>query len=386
MELRKRKRNPCKDPKENEKLSRKKIARHEKCLPILPPETWTKIFGYLDTVTIHTKVSLVSKYFFDLVRNSQNLAGELQISPKYVENVFKLNKAGLSLLSYDFNSKMEEMLKRWPKIETIKFTKISVFEKTEWLRNVSKTNLERDIFYQFKDLKDIQKAWNTETLTKVSLAELGEIPEESSHLFHVQLNTSMEQAEKTLQCVYKWREEELTREHYIEVFKIQYDCINVTNYDAIRDIRMYMPDKETLQFMAMQMKNLEHLQLRVGFYLPFFWNGPTHIVRANELLSRDWQKAFSDFLKSQEQTLTEITLLLPYPCYAFGTRMSEWQGPTGRILDYTKFIYDSINKLCPKVHIVDTNSHLQRNDFFPYPMVGAWANSKIREYPGEHFF
>ena len=314
------------------------------------------IFGYLDTVTIHTKVSIVCKYFFDLVRNNSKLAGELKISPKYVENVFKLNKAGLSLLSYDFNSKMEEMLKRWPKIETIKFTKISVFEKTEWLRNVSKTNLERDIFYQFKDLKDIQKAWNTETLTKVSLAELGEIPEESSHLFHVQLNTSMEQAEKTLQCVYKWREEELTREHYIEVFKIQYDCINVTNYDAIRDIRMYMPDKETLQFMAMQMKNLEHLQLSVGFYLPFFWNGPTHIVRANELLSRNWQKAFSDFLKSQEQTLTEITLLLPYPCYAFGTRMSEWQGPTGRILDYTKFIYDSINKFCPNVHTVNTVS------------------------------
>ena len=110
------------------------------------------IFGYLDTVTIHTKVSLVSKYFFDLVRNSQNLAGELRISSKYLENVFKLNKAGLSLLCYDLNSKMKEMLKRWPKVETIKFIRISAFEKTEWLRTLSKTNLERDIFSQFKDL------------------------------------------------------------------------------------------------------------------------------------------------------------------------------------------------------------------------------------------
>ena len=204
--------------------------------------------------------------------------------------------------------------------------------------------MEKDIFYQFKGLKDIQKAWNTETLKKVSLVELREIPdEESLYLICVQLNTSMEQAEKTLQCVYTrvWGP-------CIEVLKIQYDCINVINYDAIRDIRMHMPEKETLQFMAMQIKNLEHLQLRIGFYLPFFWNRPSQIVRANELLSRDWQKAFSDFLKSQEQTLTEITLL-------FGRdHMSEWPGPTGRILDFTKFIYDSINKLCPNVHIVDT--------------------------------
>ena len=167
----------------------------------------------------------MNKNFFNLVRNSQNLAGELRISPKYVENVFKLNKAGLSLLSCDLNSKMEEMLKRWPKIETIKFTEISVFEKTEWLRNLSKTNFEKDIFYHFKDLKDMQKAWKTETLKTVSLVELWEIPEESSSLFPIQLNTSMEQEEKTLQC-YDLDEEELTRVHYsIEVLKIQYDCI-----------------------------------------------------------------------------------------------------------------------------------------------------------------
>ena len=389
MELRKRKKNPCKDPKENEKLSRRKIARHEKYLPILPPETWTKIFGYLEVVTIHTKVSLVNKNFFNLVRNSQNLAGELRISPKYVENVFKLNKAGLSLLSYDLNSKMEEMLKRWPKIETIKFTEISVFEKTEWLRNLSKTNFEKDIFYHFKDLKDMQKAWKTETLKTVSLVELWEIPEESSSLFPIQLNTSMEQEEKTLQC-YDLDEEELTRVHYsIEVLKIQYDCINVTKYDAIRDIRMYMPEKETLQSMAIQMKNLEHLQVKVGFHLPFFWIGQIYSVRANELLSRDWQKAFCDFLKSQEQTLTEITLLFPGP---FVKRMSQWWGPTGRILEYTKFIYESINKFCPHVHTVDTNSHLQRNAFFPYPMLGAWKNFDLTKSCGglgacgRHFF
>ena len=132
------------------------------------------------------------------VRNNSKLAGELQISPKYVENVFKLNKAGLSLLSYDLNSKMEEMLKRWPKIETVKFTRISAFEKTEWLRNLSKTNLEKDIFYQFKVLKDFQKAWKTETLKKVVLVKLKENPEESSSKYNVQLNTSKEQPEKTL--------------------------------------------------------------------------------------------------------------------------------------------------------------------------------------------
>ena len=194
----------------------------------------------MDTVTIHTKVSLVSKYFFDLVRNSQNLAGELRISSKYLEDVFKLNKAGLSLLCYDLNSKMKEMLKRWPKVETIKFIRISAFEKTEWLRTLSKTNLERDIFSQFKDLKDFQKTWNTETLKKVVLVKLKENPEGSSNKYQVQLNTSKEQPEKTLQCIRHQFRHQLP----VEVLKIQYDSTNVTNYDAFRDIRIYMPRKE----------------------------------------------------------------------------------------------------------------------------------------------
>ena len=193
---------------------------------------WTKIFRYLDTVSIHTKVSLVSKYFLTLVRNSQNLAGELQISPKYVENVFKLNKACLSLLSYELNSKMAEMLKRWPKVVTVKFTQISSFEKHEWLRNLCRTNFERDIFYQFKNLKDFQKAWNTKTLKEVSLSDFMEN--------HIHLNISYEEPEKILKCE---GEEVFAFRRNIDVIKIQYDSINVANYDAIRDIRMHMPTK-----------------------------------------------------------------------------------------------------------------------------------------------
>ena len=383
MELRKRKRSPCKDQKENEKLPKRKIGRCEKYVPILPPETWTRIFGYLDTVTIHTKVSLVSKYFFDLVRNSQNLAGELRISPKYLENVFKLNKAGLSLLCYDLNSKMKEMLKRWPKVETIKFIRISPFEKTEWLRTLSKTNFERDIFSQFKDLKDFQKTWNTEILKKVVLVKLKENPEKSPWKINVQLNTSKEQPEKTLQCIRRQFGHQLP----VQVIKIQYDYINVTNYDAFRDIRIFMPRKEVLQFMANEMKYLECLQIRIGFYLPFFSSGQADNIWANGLLSKDWQKAFCDFLKSQEQTLMKVTLL--FPC---STNLSQWRGPTGRILDFTKFIYESINKFCPNVHTVDTNSHLQRNAFFPYPMLGAWKNFDLTKSCGglgacgRHFF
>ena len=288
------------------------------------------IFGYLDTVTIHTKVSIVCKYFFDLVRNNSKLAGELQISPKYVENVFKLNKAGLSLLSYDLNSKMEEMLKRWPKIETVKFTRISAFEKTEWLRNLCKTNLEKDIFYQFKVLKDFQKAWKTETLKKVVLVKLVEKPEGSSHGCFMELNTSKKQPEKTLQCGRQGALWPGTHwERVVQVLAIQYDCINVTNYDAIRDIRIRRPSKEAMQFMAKEMKNLEHLQVITCNFSNF----------SNELLSKDWQKDFCNFLKSQEQTLTKVTLLV---C------------PAERELDYTKFIYDSINKFCPNVHTVNT--------------------------------
>ena len=66
--------------------------------------------------------------------------------------------------------------------------------------------------------------------------------------------------------------------------------------------------------------------------------------------------------------------------------ISRWTGPTGGILDYTKFIYESIDKFCPNVHTVNTNSHLQRNEFFPYPMLGGWKNSKITKYRLESFF
>ena len=153
-------------------------------------------------------------------------------SSKYLENVFNLNKAGLSLLSNELNSKMAEMLKRWPKVVTVKFTQISSFEKHEWLRNLCRTNFERDIFYQFKNLKDFQKAWNTKTLKEVSLSDFMEN--------HIQLNISYEEPEKILKCE---GEEVFAFRRNIDVIKIQYDSINVANYDAIRDIRMHMPTK-----------------------------------------------------------------------------------------------------------------------------------------------
>ena len=143
-----------------------------------------------------------------------------------------------------------------------------------------------------------------------------------------------------------------------------------------------MPRKEALQFMVNEMKYLERLKIKIGFYLPFFSSGQADSIWANGLLSKDWQKAFCDFLKSQEQTLTKVTLL--FPCTIL---LSQWRGPTdGRILDFTKFIYESINKFCPNVHTVDTNSHLQRNEFFPYPMLGAWKNSNLAKCCGRHFF
>ena len=111
-----------------------------------------------------------------MVRNSQNLSGELRLSPKYLQDVFKLNEDVLSLLNFDLNSKMAEMLKRWPKVATVKFTQISAFEKYQWLRNRSTTNFKRDIFSQFKNLKDFQDAWNTKTLKEVKLSSFMETP------------------------------------------------------------------------------------------------------------------------------------------------------------------------------------------------------------------
>ena len=325
----------------------------------------------MDTVTIHTKISLVSKYFLDLVRGSQNLAGELRITPKYLENVFKLNKTGLTLLSSELNSKMAEMLKRWPKVATVKFTQISAFEKQEWLRNFCRTNFERDIFLQFKNLKDFQMAWNTKTLKEVSLSDFMEAP--------IQLNTSEMEPEKFLEYESYTYEFQFLYEisHEIFVNKIQYDSINVDKYDAIRDIRINMPGTETLKFMANRMKKLENFQMRIGFGCPIFWYDDG--AYANDLLSKDGQKAFCDFLKSQEKTLTEINFLLPCPiCHpSWSEWLAQWLGPTERILDYTKFIYESINKHCPNLNNITFNWLQRKNEFFPYPMVGVWKNSKI---------
>ena len=92
------------------------------------------------------------------------------------------------------------------------------------------------------------------------------------------------------------------------------------------------------------------------------------------LLSKDGQKAFCDFLKSQEETLTEITLLFPCPICEEGYPggLSNWWGPTGAIFDYTKIIYESINNFCPSVKTIKANWLGQRDEFFPYPMIGAW--------------
>ena len=343
---------------------------------------WIKIFGYLDTVTIHTKVSLVSKYFFNLVRNSQNLAGELHISPNYVENVFKLNKACLSLLSNELNSKMAEMLKRWPKVVAVKFTKISAFEKQKWLRNRTKTNFERDIFYQFKDLTDFQKAWNTKTLKAVSLSQLMEKPNGIEDPFPepIQLNTSMEQPEKFLKLL-PYDGTFWSTLRGTDVIKIQYDSINMAKYDSIKVINTYIPKTETFKFMAKQMKKLEHFQMELGYFLPFFANHNVYGEIANELLSKDWQKAFCDFLKSQEDTLMEITFY--FPCRFCWDRIGAWMNwipphPLHqRLFDYTKFIYEAIQMFCPRVNTITTNCQEQLKDFFPYPMAGAWKNIKI---------
>ena len=83
----------------------------------------------------------------------------------------------------------------------------------------------------------------------------------------------------------------------------------MSKYDAIRSIRMYTPSKDTLKFMANRIKKLEHLEIEMGF-------------QPQELLSKEWHKAFCDFLKSQENTLTEITFLFPYCHYCFGFLMS----------------------------------------------------------------
>ena len=185
---------------------------------------WTKIFGYLDTVTIHTNISLVCKYFLDMVRNSQNLAGELRLTPKYLENVFNLKEDVLSLLNFDLHFKMAEMLKSWPKVVTVKFTHISAFEKYQWLRNRSMTNFERDIFSQFKNLKDFQNAWNTKTLKEVKLSSFME----TSILNIPGVNDDQTTTNKSEGILVQGSQQTFS----ISVNRIQFDAS--TDYDSIK--------------------------------------------------------------------------------------------------------------------------------------------------------
>lgn len=383
--LRKRKRNPNIDQEEKESLPKSKIPRREnrkKCLPIpiLPAEVWTKIFGYLNSVTIHTKISLVCKYFLDMVRNSQNLAGEIRLSPKYLQDVFNLKEDVLSLLNFDLHFKMAEMLKRWPKITTVKFTQISAFEKYQWLRNRSTTNFERDIFSQFKNLKDFQNAWNTKTLKEVKLSSFVEtsvlnIPGNADGQTKKSEGILVQGSQQTFSISVNRIQYDDAKTDYDSIKTPQALCknINVSKYDAIRSIRMYAPSNETLKFMADRIKKLEHLEIEMGF-------------QTEELLSKEWQKTFCDFLKSQGQTLTEITFLFPYCHYCFGFLMSitAHGQPREDVFGFTKFMYEAINKNCPKLNRITTDSRCQMKEFFPYPLVRAWKNIEIYQWPKKY--
>lgn len=147
----------------------------------------------------------------------------------------------------------------------------------------------------------------------------------------------------------------------------------MSKYDAIRSIRMYTPSKETLKFMANRIKKLEHLEIEMGF-------------QPQELLSKEWQKTFCDFLKSQENTLTEITFLFPYCHYCFGFLMSTTAHGQSKeeVFGYTKFMYEAINRKCPKLNSITTDSLCQMKDFFPYPLVGAWKKIEINQWPKKY--
>ena len=140
----------------------------------------------------------------------------------------------------------------------------------------------------------------------------------------------------------------------------------MTIYDAIRGIKV-LPTlrKEDFRFMASRIKKLEQLEI-VMVWVVSDWSKST-----------DWRKTFCDFLNSQSQSLTEITFKL----YGYDI-VADWP----EMLDYTKFLYEAINKFCPRVDMIFsekseffTNNSLEKmKEYFPYPMIGPWKNIQLK--------
>ena len=122
----------------------------------LPDEIWAIIFSYLDHVTIHTRVSLVNKRWFYIIRTNQKLSNRLEFSSKYLLTNFKLNRP----LNFCMDAKLHEnlscMLERWPKLKILKF-QLKEFQDFNFFIS------------HFNKLDDFKKLWNMPFLNEVIL-------------------------------------------------------------------------------------------------------------------------------------------------------------------------------------------------------------------------
>ena len=128
----------------------------------LPDEIWAIIFTYLDQVTIHTRVSLVNKRWFYIIRTNQKLSNRLELSSRYLLTNFKLNRP----LNFCMDAKLHEnlscMLERWPKLKILKF-QLKEFQDFNFFIS------------HFNKLDDFKKLWNMPFLNEVILIAYFEI-------------------------------------------------------------------------------------------------------------------------------------------------------------------------------------------------------------------
>ena len=94
----------------------------------LPPEIWSKIFGYLDFETLQFKAILVCKDWYEMIRSDLTLSGQLVICPKPIFD-YDMPEIGTDYLADVALAKPSDInpvLKQWKALQTLELRHFNI--------------------------------------------------------------------------------------------------------------------------------------------------------------------------------------------------------------------------------------------------------------------
>ena len=156
-------------------------------LPELSVEIWLKIFTLLDRKTLHLKVSLVCKYWLNLVRNEKDFSSELVLTHNFItRNLYNpvpgsTRDEKISQIHYSVG----KMLENWPRLKSVKL----LFLYPSQLRTFYTMEIHKEKLNYFK------RIWNAPGLEKVSILfqkfrHLNNWPNEETYKFPGEMSTN----------------------------------------------------------------------------------------------------------------------------------------------------------------------------------------------------